>query len=405
MSAPVRGTTVTVRFVNEEKRKHKWGVFWNEYTPGVVGKPKHRVRYLPTEADALDAQAIVRAELAQPVSLTTPVRTHRAADALAAFARDVWLPFVKGHKTGATYKSYFNTITNWIAPEAGHKRYPGLGNLLVTNEAFTTLRIHAYLEQLHAEGVSLSMRRRIKGTLSACCGFARTVGQLTVPNPCTDLGRHIKHQEEDDQETEANPFTPAEVTRIFDQLVAAEDLCWQVFFLWQYHVGTRPGEASALKWEKLDLDRKRAQIEWSYSTVEKRDKCPKTYQRRAVDLTAVLVEQLRVWRQRQRAEAFRRGQPVPEYVFTTARSRILPGGTVRAVFERTMTACGITGHTLYDFRHSFATSHLVLGWDRKLGWVSKQLGHSTPTTTQKHYYAYRDTAASQTFADEIGGWK
>lgn len=105
-------------------------------------------------------------------------------------------------------------------------------------------------------------------------------------------------------------------------------------------------------------------------------------------------------------EAFRRGQPQPVYVFTSRRlARMLQGSTVRLVFGRTMKACGITGHTLYDFRHSFATSHLNEGWDRKLTWVSKQLGHKSPTTTAAYYYAFRDTTATRGFADEIRNWR
>jgi integrase len=414
MSAP-RGTTVSVRHVDEEKRPKKWGVFWNEYLPGHVGRPKARSKYYATEAEAETVAVLVRADLAQahPAPLTASGRTNRTADAFATFAIDVWLPFAEKHTSGNTYKSYYNTIVNWIAPEEGHKRYPALGNALLTDEVFTTQCVFTYLEGLYTARVRRTMRARIRGVLNTCCKFAIQSGRLKV-NPCRELGITLRDPNAVEPEPEANPYTPDEIKRIFDQLYASEDLCWQVFCLWQYHVGTRPGEASALKWTTVFLDRSKARIEFSYSEVEKRDKPPKTYERRDVDLTDELVTLLYRWRAVQAAECLRRGYPPPEYVFTTLSAnrraprqltRILPGGTIRMVITRTLKACGITGHTLYDFRHSFATSHLVQGWFRKITWVSKQLGHKTPETTKKHYYAYRDTTDSAGFANEIGGFK
>jgi len=414
MTAP-RGTTVTVRFVNEDDRPKKWGVFWNEYQAGRTGRPKQRSRYFATQAEAEEIKQGVLAELAQPTpAVTAPVRTYRAADALAAFANDVWLPFVKARNAGATHRNYRDAFRNWIAPEAGHPRYPGLGNVLLRDDTLTTRTVVEYLEGLYAAGVSLSRRRRLKASLSACLAHARFVGLLTQANPCAQLGRKLRHKGEEVQEPEPNPFAPEEITAIFDQLNAVEELCWRAYFLWQYHIGSRPGEATAVKWDHLKLDLRRARIEKSYCAIDKIDKDTKTHEKRTVDLTAALVDVLLEWRVVQRETAFARGLKVPEYVFTTtlpARrakrelTRITQSGNMRLVFERTMKACGITGHTPYDFRDSFATSHLVSGWDRKLAWVSKQLGHKTPLTTAKHYYAFRDTSATASFADEIGGWR
>jgi integrase len=403
-----------VRRDDDPARKKPWGVFWNEYTAGRVGRPQQRAKFFATEAEAEETKRIVVAELAQPMPITAPVRTHRTADSLATFAEKVWLPFAKDRTAGTTYKGYKDCFNNWIAPESTHARYPGLGNVILSDTTLTKDIVIAYLEGLHAKKVSLSMRRRLKGALSACCGHAFYVGRLTLLNPCSKLGKKIAHKGERDADPEPNPFSPDEIAAIFDQLMAIESLYWQVYFLWQYHVGTRPGEAAALKWTALKLDRKRGRIEYAYCPVDKIDKDPKTHERRDVDLTAELVTLLVQWRAVQREVAFRRGYPSPEYVFTTEQpsriaprqlARILQGGTVRAVFTRTMKACGITGHTPYNFRDSFATSHLAMGWDRKLAWVSKQLGHSTPIITAKTYYAYRDTVASRTFADEIGSFK
>lgn len=410
----LRGTTVSVRRDPNPTRLKPWGVYWNEYPAGRTGRPKQRAKFCATEAEAQAIRAVVVAELAQPTVITTPVRTHRTADSLATFAREVWLPYAKEHTAGTTHKGYKDCVDNWLAPEATHPRYPGLGNVVLSDATLTKELVIGYLDGLYKQQVCLSMRKRLNAALSACCGHAFYIGRLKQINPCSKLGKKIRRKDERNADPEPNPFTPAEIAAIFDQLRAVEALEWQAYYLWQYHVGSRPGEASALKWTALTLDRKRGRIEYAYCPVDKIDKDPKTHECRDVDLTAELVGLLLQWRAVQREVAFSRGYPPPEYVFTTRSAsrtaprqlaRILAGGTGRAVFTRTMKACRIPGHTPYDFRDSFATSHLALGWDRKLAWVSKQLGHATPIITAKTYYAYRDTVASQTFADEIGAFK
>jgi integrase len=415
MARAPRGTTFVVKFHNDPQRAAKWAVHWNEYQADRVGGRKQRSEWFETEAEAEEFAQGMRDGVAggTPATPRQPPMP-RAIDTLAHFATTVWLPYVKEDRSGATHKNYSYCVTDWLAPEPSHPRYPGLGNVILSDTTFTKRVVREYLASLHKAGVSLSMRRRLHTTLSACLGYAFQVERLTLLNPCSKLGAEIPRKGERNADPQPNPFTPDEITRIFDQVNAVEALCWQVYFLWQYHVGTRPGEAAALKWTALDLDRKRARVEWAYCPVDQIDKEPKTHECRDLDLTEVLVTLLLKWRSVQREAAFRRGYPAPEYVFTTLQAsrkaprqlaRILQCGAIREVFTRTMKACAITGHTLYDFRDSFATSHLAMGWDRKLAWVSKQLGHKTPATTQKHYYAYRDTVASRTFADEIGGFK
>jgi integrase len=50
---------------------------------------------------------------------------------------------------------------------------------------------------------------------------------------------------------------------------------------------------------------------------------------------------------------------------------------------RALKALGIRHRPAYNARHTWATIALMNG--RKLGWVAKQLGHSSPLMTMKHY--------------------
>jgi integrase len=407
-----RGTTLTIRRDADPQRKAPWGVFWNVYQNGVTGRPKQKSMWFATEAEAEEFKRLTQAALTAPTPPPAPV-SRRSTDSLAVLAQD-WLAHVEDQREAATHRSYQGLVTHYLAPAPGHKRYPGLGNHIVDDRTFTPKVIADFLTRLHRDGVSLSMRRRAHRGLSAFCTYARFAGRLAgASNPCKDLGRLIRRKGEEDAAPAPNPFTPDEITRIFDQLGAVED-DWVPYYQFLLDVGVRVGEAAALKWTALDLAHHKARIELSYSTVALTDKLPKSHERRTVDLTARVVEQLLKWRVVQRQAAFRCGRPQPEYVFTSrnpARTRAkglarrIPDGNMRFVFARVMQACAITGHTPHDFRDTFATSHLVEAWDRKLGWVSKQLGHQSPTTTMTYYYNYRDTSASRGFADEIRAWE
>lgn len=408
MTRSPRGTTINIRHVPDPTRKANWCASWNVYQPGASGRPKTKTAWFTTEAEAQEFKRLTLAALAGPTPVASVTPTQWPAETVGALVPD-WLAHVKDLREAATYRTYASLASNYLAPPREHTRHPGFGRVLVRNGALTTKAVVDYMKALHAEGVSLSMRRRLQRALSAFCSYAIFAGRLTAPNPCSQVGRMIKQRGEAQAEPQPNPFTPEEIAGFFDQLHATEDLPVRAYFQFQYDVGTRPGEAAALKWTAIDFDRMRAKIELSYSPDAKADKDPKTHETRWVDLTDRVVELLRAWYPVQLQEAMRRGLPRPVYVFTSRfiahhtreLGRFKQDGNIQLIFIRLASACRITGHTLYDFRDSFATSHLVGAWDRKLAWVSKQLGHKTPLTTAAFYYAYRDRRETQGFANEI----
>ena len=403
-----RGTTLRIRRDPDPSRQKPWGLHWNVYQEGFTGRPKAKSKWFATEAEAETFKATVLEELAKgavlPGADDEPV--YRRADSLAA-RLPAWLKHVGEQNDEATHYSYSSCVKNYLAPRPGHPRYPGLGDLIVNDTHLTSKAAADYMLALYQAGISLSMRRRLKTTLSAFCTYAKFAGWLKGDNPCYALGRILRQKGEADQDPAPNPFSVEELERLFDHITAVEP-AWLPYFTFLLHVGVRVGEAAALKWSAVQLEsrpRPTASIELNYSARKKDhdgNKLPKTHKRRTVELSAALVTILLKWKVTQAEAAFRRfGQRAPVYVFTTKRGcRALPGGNVRLVFKRIMEACKITGHTLHDFRDSFATSHLLANWDKKLPWVSKQLGHATPLTTARHYYAYRSTAGDDSYADD-----
>jgi integrase len=183
--------------------------------------------------------------------------------------------------------------------------------------------------------------------------------------------------------------------------VAQHEPAWLEYFQFLHDTGCRVGEVAALTWANVDLDRKRARIEASYSPVDGKDKSPKTHQRRYIDLSDLVVTQLLAWRPRQKRDALKDRRKPPAYVFTnTHGSPRRQDGNMRRVFARVVKACKLGDHTPHDFRDTFATLHLTDDYSR-LPWVSRQLGHETERTTIDHYYGFLPTKASEQFANQI----
>ncbi len=64
--------------------------------------------------------------------------------------------------------------------------------------------------------------------------------------------------------------------------------------------------------------------------------------------------------------------------------------------------CEITGHSMYDCRHTFAS--VLYQRCKDIVYVSKMLGHESPTTTLRHYahFVVNDARAYIDLLDEPG---
>ena len=150
-------------------------------------------------------------------------------------------------------------------------------------------------------------------------------------------------------------------------------------------LGARPGEARALRWGNIVGDK--VLIEES-ATDKNEITETKTGGKRAVDMSPELRDVLRL-RQLKRAAAD------TAYIFGNG---VIPLG-VRVLgkrFELAMRECGITGHVMYDCRHTFAS--VLLQRCRDVVYVAKMLGHSDPATTLR-YYSHFLAGTSRAYVD------
>ena len=184
------------------------------------------------------------------------------------------------------------------------------------------------------------------------------------------------------------PLTQAQAETILNWARERDGEFHDLFFF-LLRSGCRPGEARGLKWGDIGEDK----ILIERSVDDKNEVTPtKTGTRRSVDLSPALKDVLRL-------RYLKRGKPSPElYVFGNGTPMSVQD--VRRQVERAFDECGITGHSLYDTRHGFAS--LLLQRGANILYVAKQLGHSDPSITLKHYSHFMESEG-QRYVDLLDG--
>jgi integrase len=91
-----------------------------------------------------------------------------------------------------------------------------------------------------------------------------------------------------------------------------------------------------------------------------------------------------------------RGKGGVELVFSNPSGTPLDDSRLRKRFDLAMEETEITGHVLYDARHSYAST--LLARCRDFVYVAAQLGHASPKTTMDHY-AHLLPGVDQNYAD------
>ena len=334
------------------------------------------------EAEQLLAEKVKESREGSPVELL-------AEDVSLAEYAERWIVNAATRLKGRTILSYAQLLRLHILPVLGHRRMREVHRL----------HAKALLAEKRESGLSKNTVRLIRACLSAMFAEALDDG-LVKANPAALASRRrgaaadgISHTE---RHAAIRPFSEAELA---DVLVAArqDDHGYGALFLSLARTGMRPGEALALKWEDIDLGERELLVERALSAGLVGT--TKTGHVRRIDISQELAAELSrlcIAREKQTLESG--WSEVPEWVFCNSRGGLLDESRLRKRFARAMKRAGLSGHRLYDLRHTFAT--LLLARGVPITYVAAQLGHARPTTTLQ-WYAHWLPRNDKSFVDSL----
>lgn len=185
----------------------------------------------------------------------------------------------------------------------------------------------------------------------------------------------------DDNHDDIDPFTPAEVEKIYEHCRPDELNIVQLVF----NTGMRPSEWSALRWSDIDFVHK--QIFVRVAIVHNQMKGPKSKAgKRLIPLNDIGLSALN----RQKALSFLadgfvfpQNLKMPVQLPDGELNRVNPDSFRKHKWSRVMKSAGIRSRYPYQMRHTYATRHISEGVH--LWQLANWMGHASPEMLFRHY--------------------
>jgi integrase len=248
--------------------------------------------------------------------------------------------------------------------------FPEFGNMPI--EAITSLDIEKFIRKLKCK--SSKTKQNILTPLRIVMRFAKKHKFIQV-NPFLDVDPIKKTKG-----PEARALSLGEIKKFIDAL----DAFWKPVFIVTFFTGIRIAEASGLKWKHVDFDKGVIKIRKNLvrghggKIIYKKPKTESSI--RDVVLPPFVIEALH----EQHTRTFRGSGD--NFVFLNKAGRPLNRHTLNhSVIKPTLEKIGVDTHiSIKDTRASFITNSL----DKKerLGFIQRQVGHTTPRMIIEHYY-------------------
>jgi integrase len=340
-----------------------------QFDANHYGQPRRRKTiYGKTQREVLARLA----ELRHQHDAGFPIRTGRAVS-LAAYLESWLADTLPGTVRASTESSYADLTRRHIIPALGHHPLDKL----------TPAHVRGFLREKETE---TSARGR---PLSArTCQLLHAVLRRALEDGVRDelVPRNVAKLVRGPRvvRPEVQPLTVDEAKALL--AVAADDRLRSLWLLLMA-TGLRRGEALALRWADIDLDRRTLRIRGSLqrhagklAVVE-----PKTERsKRALPLPEVVATVLREHRAAQVTD--RLAAPAwtdDDFVFTTSVGTALEPRNVARSLHTLCDRAGVRRIRVHDLRHSAASFLLLQGVDMRV--VMGTLGHSRQATTSDLY--------------------
>lgn len=310
----------------------------------------------------VDAQAAIRkGEMRAPV----PTTLREAADEFIAGARDGRIL----NRKGAPYRpsvlrDYEGDLRRHVLPTLGDRR---LGDIRRAD-------VQDLVESLVAAGLAPSTVRNALDPLRRI--FDRAVKRDTIPfSPCQHLEvpRGTGRREGIDSPATANALIAA--------LPESEQALWSVLF----YAGLRMGEARALRWSDVDLQRRVIHVRRTWDDVEGEQDGGKTA---AARRTVTMLDEVRVPLMAHRLATGRRDD---DLVFGRTADQAEDRGTIRRRARKAWKAAGLEPVTPHQCRHVFASILAASGIDADER--QRQMGHVSDAMMRHYSHGFEDSVA------------
>lgn len=295
---------------------------------------------------------------------------------------ETWLARVQSELKYASVKAYAYCLRVHIIPAFGASRVCELNRF----------HVKQWLDSKRDTGLSRASIAHFRAVLSAVLSEAVEDG-LLANNPALAVGRQ-KRRTTSVATDSIRPFSETEVAQLLD---ATPDHATRTLLMLLARSGLRPGEAIALQWSDLDLSNRQILVE--RALYDGHVDTPKSGKSRRVDMSAQLAAALSaLYVQREKETLAGSWSELPAWVFLRRDGQPLKLERARHAFARAMKRAGLSGHVLYDLRHTFITTLLAKG--APLTYISRQAGHNKPTTTLS-FYAHWIPNADRSFVDAL----
>lgn len=323
--------------------------------------------------------------MADATKAMAPTRTD-----LTTYVLEEWLPSMRGRLKPSTWDSYRRNLLLHVIPALGE----------LTLEEIGPRDLNRFYGALLESG-----RRKGPGGLSATTVRYIHVIVSGAFSDAVDLGL-IAHNPATRAKPPRSLGTSAHEMRVWDASQLKEflefvgtDRSYPALRL-SALTGMRRGEVLGLRWEDLDLDRRRLLVRHTLISVayEVVESTPKTHRPRMIELDIDTAECL----QQHRDQANQGGSGI--LVFTDEAGHALHPDLFTQRFDRLVAKSGLPRIRLHDLRHTHASLALAAGVPLRV--MSERLGHASPEFTMKQYVHVlpgMQAAAAQQIADLVGG--
>lgn len=354
----------------------------------ATGRPDRRFVYGRTRAEVQRKLDELRTRAA--TGLVTEPHQLTVATYLTQWLRDS----VALHTREKTQRTYAVLVRRHILPAIGAVKLTGL----------RPAHLQALYAAMTATGYASATVRLTHGLLVTALKQAVAWGYL--PRNPADAARPPTLRR-----TEMQTLDAEQVRRLLATAAAAGDR-WLALWHLLVDSGARIGEALALTWADLDLDRGTVTVRRTLMGVAA-DGAPRTGEpktaraRRTVTLMPTTVAALRAHRARQGAERLACG---PDYaghnlVFCTPIGTAAAHGTVLTAFRAALRRAGLPETVrLHDLRHTSATLMLAAGVNPRV--AADRLGHASVAMTltiYSHVTPSTEADAAARLARVLGG--